>query len=242
MDRDPAQAARNGYFDWLIGKWPDTFCPIGPWMVTADEVADPMNLHMVVRVNGEQRQETSTAMMLHSIVRTIAWCSKFMTFEPGDIIATGTPAGVGSARGSSCRRAMWSRWRSRVSASCATRWFDDYSARWCPRTGSGVGGWEYLVALTWERRRPRRQDLTGSRRCSRLGAQVAARIRRKWCIQIGGRRGRRRSQDDAPAKSFDNPCCLTDVWCHAISGDCGSFLVEVAWVNRGCAAPRLTRL
>lgn len=99
MDRDPAQAARNGYFDWLIGKWPDTFCPIGPWMVTADEVADPMNLHMVVRVNGERRQETSTAMMLHSIVRTIAWCSKFMTFEPGDIIATGTPAGVGSARG-----------------------------------------------------------------------------------------------------------------------------------------------
>lgn len=99
MDRDPSQAARNGYFDWLIGKWPDTFCPIGPWMVTADEVPDPMDLHLVVRVNGEQRQETSTGAMLHSIVRTIAWCSKFMTLEPGDIIATGTPAGVGSARG-----------------------------------------------------------------------------------------------------------------------------------------------
>jgi 2-keto-4-pentenoate hydratase/2-oxohepta-3-ene-1,7-dioic acid hydratase in catechol pathway len=99
MDRDPAQAARNGYFDWLIGKWPDTFCPIGPWMTTADEVPDPMDLHLLVRVNGETRQDTSTAMMLHSIVRTIAWCSKFMTLEPGDIIATGTPAGVGSARG-----------------------------------------------------------------------------------------------------------------------------------------------
>ena len=99
MDRDPAQAARNGYFDWLIGKWPDTFCPIGPWMTTADEVPDPMDLHLLVRVNGEMRQDTSTAMMLHSIVRTIAWCSKFMTLEPGDIIATGTPAGVGSARG-----------------------------------------------------------------------------------------------------------------------------------------------
>lgn len=99
MERDPAQAARNGYFDWLIGKWPDTFCPIGPWMVTADEVPDPMDLQLVVRVNGEQRQQTSTGAMLHSIVRTIAWCSKFMTLEPGDIIATGTPAGVGSARG-----------------------------------------------------------------------------------------------------------------------------------------------
>jgi 2-keto-4-pentenoate hydratase/2-oxohepta-3-ene-1,7-dioic acid hydratase in catechol pathway len=99
MNRDPAQAARNGYFDWLIGKWPDTFCPIGPWMVTADEVHDPMDLHLVTRVNGQVRQETSTGAMLHSIVRTIAWCSKFMTLEPGDIIATGTPAGVGSARG-----------------------------------------------------------------------------------------------------------------------------------------------
>jgi len=90
---------RPRIFDWIIGKWCDTFCPMGPWLVTADEVPDPMNLRLVTRVNGEQRQETSTGEMIHSIARTIAWCSTMMTLEPGDVIATGTPAGVGSASG-----------------------------------------------------------------------------------------------------------------------------------------------
>jgi 2-keto-4-pentenoate hydratase/2-oxohepta-3-ene-1,7-dioic acid hydratase in catechol pathway len=99
FERDPETAARAKFFDWLIGKWCDTFCPIGPSLVTADEVRDPMALRLVTRVNGEQRQETSTGEMIHSIARTIAWCSTINTLEPGDIIATGTPSGVGSARG-----------------------------------------------------------------------------------------------------------------------------------------------
>jgi 2-keto-4-pentenoate hydratase/2-oxohepta-3-ene-1,7-dioic acid hydratase in catechol pathway len=99
FERDPDILERARYFDWLIGKWCDTFCPIGPWLATADEVADPMALHLETYVNGERRQETSTGEMIHSIARTIAWCSALMTLEPGDVIATGTPAGVGSATG-----------------------------------------------------------------------------------------------------------------------------------------------
>jgi 2,4-diketo-3-deoxy-L-fuconate hydrolase len=97
FERPAELAARAKFFDWLIGKWPDTFCPIGPYLVTADEVKDPMNLTLVTRVNGEERQRTNTSEMIHSIARTIAYCSQFMTLEPGDIIATGTPAGVGYA-------------------------------------------------------------------------------------------------------------------------------------------------
>lgn len=97
--RDPDVLDRAKFFDWLIGKWCDTFSPIGPWLTTADEVPDPMNLQLETYVNGERRQETSTGEMIHSIARTIAWCSALMTLEPGDVIATGTPAGVGSASG-----------------------------------------------------------------------------------------------------------------------------------------------
>jgi 2-keto-4-pentenoate hydratase/2-oxohepta-3-ene-1,7-dioic acid hydratase in catechol pathway len=99
FERDPEILDRARYFDWLIGKWCDTFCPLGPWLTTADEVPDPMALHLETYVNGERRQETSTGEMIHSIARTIAWCSALMTLEPGDVIATGTPAGVGSATG-----------------------------------------------------------------------------------------------------------------------------------------------
>ncbi|MBI3974072.1 MAG: fumarylacetoacetate hydrolase family protein [Chloroflexi bacterium] len=99
FERDPDILDRAKFFDWLIGKWPDTFCPLGPWLVTADEIPDPMALKLVTRVNGEQRQETITGEMIHTIARTIAWCSSLMTLEPGDVIAMGTPAGVGSARG-----------------------------------------------------------------------------------------------------------------------------------------------
>ncbi len=99
VERPPDLLERAKFFDWLIGKWCDTFCPIGPWLVTADEVGDPDELTLVTRVNGEERQRTRTGEMIHSIARTIAWCSSLMTLEPGDIIATGTPAGVGSATG-----------------------------------------------------------------------------------------------------------------------------------------------
>jgi 2-keto-4-pentenoate hydratase/2-oxohepta-3-ene-1,7-dioic acid hydratase in catechol pathway len=99
FERSPAFLERAKFFDWLAGKWFDTFCPIGPWMVTADEIADPMALTLITRVNGEERQRTSTGEMIHSIARTIAWCSTVSTLEPGDVIATGTPSGVGSSRG-----------------------------------------------------------------------------------------------------------------------------------------------
>jgi 2-keto-4-pentenoate hydratase/2-oxohepta-3-ene-1,7-dioic acid hydratase in catechol pathway len=99
FQRPPDLLDRARFFDWLAGKWFDTFCPLGPWLVTADEIADPMALTLLTRVNGEPRQRTSTGEMIHSIARTIAWCSTVCTLEPGDVIATGTPAGVGSARG-----------------------------------------------------------------------------------------------------------------------------------------------
>jgi 2-keto-4-pentenoate hydratase/2-oxohepta-3-ene-1,7-dioic acid hydratase in catechol pathway len=99
FERSPELLERARFFDWLAGKWFDTFCPIGPWLVTSDEIPDPMALTLVTRVNGEQRQRASTGEMIHSIARTIAWCSTVMTLEPGDVIATGTPAGVGSATG-----------------------------------------------------------------------------------------------------------------------------------------------
>ncbi len=97
--RSPDLLERARFFDWLAGKWFDTFCPLGPWLATAGEIADPMALTLITRVNGEERQRASTGEMIHSIARTIAWCSTICTLEPGDVIATGTPAGVGSARG-----------------------------------------------------------------------------------------------------------------------------------------------
>ena len=99
FERDPDILDRAKYFDWLIGKWCDTFSPIGPWLTTADEVPDWRALHLETWVNGERRQETLAGEMIHSVERTIAWCSALMTLEPGDVIATGTPAGVGSAAG-----------------------------------------------------------------------------------------------------------------------------------------------
>ena len=99
FERDPDILDRAKYFDWLIGKWCDTFSPIGPWLTTADEVPDWRALHLETWVNGERRQETLAGEMIHSVERTIAWCSALMTLEPGDVIATGTPAGVGSASG-----------------------------------------------------------------------------------------------------------------------------------------------
>lgn len=91
--------ARTGFFDWLSGKWFDTFGPLGPALVTADDVPDPRALTLETRVNGEVRQRASTGDMIFSVAETIAWLSQFVTLQPGDLIATGTPSGVGSATG-----------------------------------------------------------------------------------------------------------------------------------------------
>ncbi|MDQ2786655.1 MAG: fumarylacetoacetate hydrolase family protein, partial [Chloroflexota bacterium] len=87
---------RMAFFDWLNGKWPDSFAPMGPYIVTADEVPDPQHLAMRLSVNGIVRQNASTANMIFTVAETIAFCARFMTLEPGDVILTGTPSGVGA--------------------------------------------------------------------------------------------------------------------------------------------------
>jgi 2-keto-4-pentenoate hydratase/2-oxohepta-3-ene-1,7-dioic acid hydratase in catechol pathway len=83
---------------WTRAKGLDTFCPIGPWVVTADEIPDPGGLRVRCRVNGELRQDAPTADLVHGVADLIAFCSRSFTLEPGDIIATGTPGGVGAFR------------------------------------------------------------------------------------------------------------------------------------------------
>lgn len=85
------------FFDWLAGKWPDGFCPYGPYLVTAEEVPDPQNLEISLEVNGTLRQKGSTADMIFSVAELVAFASRVMTLEPTDILLTGTPAGVGAA-------------------------------------------------------------------------------------------------------------------------------------------------
>ena len=87
------------FLDWLAGKWFDTFAPCGPWIVTADEVADPHNLEIKLTINGELRQHGNTRDMIFRIPEQIAYASSIMTLEPGDIISTGTPAGAGVGGG-----------------------------------------------------------------------------------------------------------------------------------------------
>jgi 2-keto-4-pentenoate hydratase/2-oxohepta-3-ene-1,7-dioic acid hydratase in catechol pathway len=80
---------------WDKGKGFPTFGPIGPWLVTADEVGDPQNLRMWLDVNGERKQDGSTKTMIFTVAQIIAYLSQFMILEPGDVITTGTPPGVG---------------------------------------------------------------------------------------------------------------------------------------------------
>jgi 2-keto-4-pentenoate hydratase/2-oxohepta-3-ene-1,7-dioic acid hydratase in catechol pathway len=83
---------------WTRGKAIDGFLPMGPWLVTADEVGDPQELAIRCRVNGEVMQDGHTSLMIWSIAELVAFVSETITLEPGDVIATGTPAGIGSAR------------------------------------------------------------------------------------------------------------------------------------------------
>lgn len=80
---------------WTRGKSLDTFCPLGPWVVTRDEVTDPQNLAIKTVVSGEVRQDGHTRNMIFSVAALIAYCSRMFTLEPGDVILTGTPEGVG---------------------------------------------------------------------------------------------------------------------------------------------------
>ena len=87
------QTERSG--TWDKGKGCDTFGPIGPWLVTADEVPDPQNLAMWLKVDGVGRQNGSTATMVYDVQFLVHYVSQFMSLQPGDIISTGTPPGVG---------------------------------------------------------------------------------------------------------------------------------------------------
>ncbi|WP_059411033.1 fumarylacetoacetate hydrolase family protein [Cupriavidus basilensis] len=87
------QIERGG--TWDKGKGCDTFCPVGPWLVTRDEVADPQALGLWLDVNGERVQKGSTATMVFDVATLVSYVSRFMTLHPGDLICTGTPPGVG---------------------------------------------------------------------------------------------------------------------------------------------------
>ena len=83
---------------WDKGKGCDTFGPVGPWLVTSDEVGDPQKLGLWLDVNGKRMQTGSTSTMVFSCKQLVAYVSRFMTLEPGDLITTGTPPGVGSGK------------------------------------------------------------------------------------------------------------------------------------------------
>lgn len=87
------------FFDWLNGKWFDSFSAIGPILVTGDEIPDPHNLKMSLTVNGEKRQDGNTGQMIFNCFEIVSFCSHLVTLEPGDLIMTGTPSGVGQTSG-----------------------------------------------------------------------------------------------------------------------------------------------
>jgi 2-keto-4-pentenoate hydratase/2-oxohepta-3-ene-1,7-dioic acid hydratase in catechol pathway len=87
------QTERGG--QWTKGKSCDTFGPLGPWLVTKDEIPDPQNLKLWLEVDGQRRQNGTTATMIFGVKKLVSYLSEFFTLHPGDIISTGTPAGVG---------------------------------------------------------------------------------------------------------------------------------------------------
>ena len=89
---------KDGFFDWLHGKWHDTFCPMGPCVLPADETADPQNLKLTLKVNGEVEQDGSTSEMVFPCAAIVEFISSYVTLEPGDVISTGTTSGVGAAK------------------------------------------------------------------------------------------------------------------------------------------------
>jgi 2-keto-4-pentenoate hydratase/2-oxohepta-3-ene-1,7-dioic acid hydratase in catechol pathway len=93
-----ARDLQFGDGQWVRGKSLDTFCPIGPAIVTTDEIPDPQRLRLSCTVNGERLQDATTADMYFGVAEIVSYCSQAFTLEPGDIIATGTPSGVGAFR------------------------------------------------------------------------------------------------------------------------------------------------
>ncbi len=96
---DRNERSKDGFFDWLHGKWHDTFCPMGPCIVSADDVPDPQTLKMNLKVNDSVEQDATTGEMIFPVAAIIEFVSSITTLEPGDVISTGTPEGVGVAKG-----------------------------------------------------------------------------------------------------------------------------------------------
>ncbi|MHC4879958.1 MAG: fumarylacetoacetate hydrolase family protein [Planctomycetota bacterium] len=96
---DRTEREKDGFFDWLHGKWHDTFCPMGPCVLPTDDCPDPQQLHLTLKVNGEVEQDGSTAEMVFPVAAIVEFISSYVTLEPGDIISTGTTSGVGAAKG-----------------------------------------------------------------------------------------------------------------------------------------------
>ena len=90
------QREKDGFFDWLHGKWHDGACPCGPCVTSADAVLDPQSLAMRLSVNGDVKQDASTAQQIFPVAAVIEFISSFVTLEVGDMISTGTPSGVGA--------------------------------------------------------------------------------------------------------------------------------------------------
>ena len=87
------------WFDWLNGKWLDTSAPQGPWIVTTDELTDPQDVEISTYINGERKQHCSTGQMIFPVANLIEYITSIVTLSPGDLISTGTVAGVGNATG-----------------------------------------------------------------------------------------------------------------------------------------------
>lgn len=98
---NPSRKPRTNdkWFDWEHGKWHDTFCPCGPCIASADAVTDPQKLKMKLTVNGNIKQNATTGQQIFPVAAVVAFISDVMTLEPGDLISTGTPGGVGNTTG-----------------------------------------------------------------------------------------------------------------------------------------------
>ena len=93
------ERTQDGFFDWLHGKWFDGFAPIGPCITSAADIGDPQSLKLKLRVHGTTHQDANTADMIFSVAEIIEFICSFVTLEPGDLISTGTPSGIGSPKG-----------------------------------------------------------------------------------------------------------------------------------------------
>jgi 2-keto-4-pentenoate hydratase/2-oxohepta-3-ene-1,7-dioic acid hydratase in catechol pathway len=98
LDDVSARDLQFGDGQWVRGKSLDTFCPMGPWIVTTDEIPDPQRLAIRCLVEDEVLQDANTSQMYFSVAEIVSYCSRSFTLEPGDVIATGTPSGVGAFR------------------------------------------------------------------------------------------------------------------------------------------------